>query len=186
MALQPQPPSMPPDARRALLLKLCVIVVMMFGFAWALIPLYRVICEVTGINQVVQADTLAEDTARPVSSARPVTLVFDANVQAGLPWQVRPLVRQLSARPGEFVRVEYEITNASNRRVVGQAVPRYLPAAAGEHVKKLDCFCFRQQVFAPGETRRFPVVFVVDRKLPEEVESITLAYSVFDVPGSEG
>ncbi|UGA40677.1 cytochrome c oxidase assembly protein [Chromobacterium haemolyticum] len=68
----------------------------------------------------------------------------------------------------------------------GQAIPRYLPAAAGEYVKKLECFCFRQQAFAPGETRRFPVVFVVDKRLPASIDSITLAYTVFDVPGNTG
>jgi cytochrome c oxidase assembly protein subunit 11 len=84
------------------------------------------------------------------------------------------------------VRVDYEITNASDKRVVGQAVPRYLPAAAGEYVKKLDCFCFKQQSFAPGETKRFPVVFVIDPKMPREIGAITLAYSIFDVPGQAG
>ncbi|WP_024304378.1 cytochrome c oxidase assembly protein [Pseudogulbenkiania sp. MAI-1] len=171
---------------RVLLLKLGVIACVMFAFAWALIPLYRVICEVTGVNQLVKSDaptgaaTMADDV---VPLATPVRLSFDATVQAGLPWQVRPLVRQMQAPRGEFVRVDYEITNASNREVTGQAVPRYLPAAAGNYVKKLECFCFRQQRFKPGETRRFPVVFVIDRAMPAEIGEITLAYSVFDVPG---
>jgi cytochrome c oxidase assembly protein subunit 11 len=170
---------------RVLLLKLGVIACVMFGFAWALIPLYRVICEVTGINQLIKADAPASSAtsndAAPL--ATPVRMRFDATVQAGLPWQVRPLVRQIQAPRGEFVRVDYEITNASNREVTGQAVPRYLPAAAGNYVKKLECFCFRQQVFKPGETRRFPVVFVIDRAMPAEIGEITLAYSVFEVPG---
>lgn len=173
-----------PD-NRVLLLKLGVIACMMFAFAWALIPLYRVICEVTGINQLIKADTPAGSAtlveATPV--APPVRMRFDATVQAGLPWQVRPLVGQLDAPRGEFVRVDYEITNASNREVTGQAVPRYLPAAVGNYVKKLECFCFRQQRFKPGETRRFPVVFVLDRAMPAEIGEITLAYSVFEVPG---
>ncbi|BAK78591.1 cytochrome c oxidase assembly protein CtaG/Cox11 [Pseudogulbenkiania sp. NH8B] len=170
---------------RVLLLKLGVIACVMFAFAWALIPLYRVICEVTGINQLVKADAPAPAAVASDSAvtAAPVRLRFDATVQAGLPWQVRPLVGRMAAPRGEFVRVDYEITNASNREVTGQAVPRYLPAAAGNYVKKLECFCFRQQVFKPGETRRFPVVFVIDRAMPAEIGEITLAYSVFDVPG---
>ena len=170
---------------RVLLLKLGVIACVMFAFAWALIPLYRVICEVTGINQLVKADAAAGtvSVAEVTPLAAPVRLSFDATVQAGLPWQVRPVVRQLEAPRGEFVRIDYEITNASNREVTGQAVPRYLPAAAGNYVKKLECFCFRQQRFKPGETRRFPVVFVIDRAMPAEIGEITLAYSVFDVPG---
>ncbi|MCP9759212.1 cytochrome c oxidase assembly protein [Aquitalea sp. S1-19] len=167
---------------RILLKKLLLIACLMFGFAWALIPMYRVICEVTGINRVVKADA-APAGGSSIAPGVPVKLVFDANVQPGLPWQVKPLVRSMMARTGEFVRVDYEITNASNRRVVGQAIPRYLPAAAGPYVHKLDCFCFKEQAFAPGETRRFPVVFVVSRELPAELSELTLAYTVFDVPG---
>jgi cytochrome c oxidase assembly protein subunit 11 len=168
------------SANRALLIKLAVIAALMFGFAWALIPMYRVICEVTGINQVVKADS-AEGLGTPQPFG--VELTFDANVQPGLPWEVRPLTPHLSGKTGEFIKVEYLITNRSNRRVVGQAIPRYLPAAAAEYVKKIDCFCFRQQTFAPGETKRLPVVFVIDPKMPREIRDITLAYTLFDVPG---
>ena len=176
----PQPAN---DANRALLFKLAVIAVLMFGFAWALIPMYRVICEVTGINQVVKADTL--DTAGKPQPFK-VGLVFDANVQPGLPWEVRPLTARLAGKTGEFIKVEYEITNHSNRKVIGQAIPRYLPAEAGQYVKKIDCFCFREQTFAPGETRRLPVVFVIDSKMPRDIREITLAYTLFDVPGKGG
>lgn len=168
------------SANRALLIKLAVIAALMFGFAWALIPMYRVICEVTGINQVVKADS-ADDLGKvqPFS----VELTFDANVQPGLPWAVRPLTTHLTGKTGEFIKVEYEFTNRSGKRVIGQAIPRYLPAAAAEYVKKIDCFCFRQQVFEPGETRRLPVVFVIDPKMPRSIRDITLAYTLFDVPG---
>ncbi|MDF0604133.1 cytochrome c oxidase assembly protein [Neisseriaceae bacterium TC5R-5] len=169
---------------RQLLKKLSVIAVMMFGFAWALIPIYNVICEVTGINQIVKADQLSEGSESV--ALHMVSMTFDATVQAGLPWQVRPQQTHLQAKPGEFVQVQYTITNASNKTVVGQAIPRYLPAAAAQYVKKLECFCFRQQVFQPGETRTFPIVFVIDKSLPASIETITLAYSVFDVPGSDG
>ncbi|AXK39148.1 cytochrome c oxidase assembly protein [Crenobacter cavernae] len=171
------------SANLALLKKLAVIALLMFGFAWGLIPMYRVICEVTGINQLVRADEVSKPA--PGAAVSEVAMTFDATVQPGLPWQVRPLTTHLSARPGEFVKVTYEITNASPRSVVGQALPRYLPAAAGEYVKKLDCFCFRQQAFAPGERRSFPVVFVIDPRLPESVREITLSYTVFDVPGKD-
>lgn len=167
---------------RSLLFRLVVIACLMFGFAWALIPLYRIVCEATGINALGVAETAPAQAA----AGQPVTLRFDANVQPGLPWQVRPLRNQVSARPGQFVQVEYEITNASNRRVVGQAVPRYLPGEAAQYVKKLECFCFRQQAFQPGETRRFPVVLVLDKQIPAGIREVTLAYSVFDVPGSGG
>ncbi|SCK13894.1 cytochrome c oxidase assembly protein [Vogesella sp. LIG4] len=173
----------PARDNRALLLKLSVVACAMFAFAWGLIPVYDALCKVTGLNKLLVPDSVAAAPASSRSQAAPLTLTFDATVQPGLPWEVRPLVSSLQARPGEFVRVDYEITNASNRHVVGQAIPRYLPAAAAEYVKKLDCFCFAQQAFEPGQTKRFPVVFVVDKSIPAGIDSITLAYTIFDVPG---
>ena len=162
-------------ANRSLLIRLILVALGMFGFAWALIPLYRVVCTLTGISRIAREDAAAAGPP-PLVSMR-----FDATVQPGLPWIVRPETPMLKVRPGVFVTVNYDITNASNRHVIGQAIPRYLPAAAGEYVKKIDCFCFRQQAFAPGETRRLPVVFVLDRNLPSDIRSITLAYTLFDV-----
>lgn len=175
--------TMDHSANRAMLLKLALIALLMFGFAWGLIPMYRVICEVTGVNQVVKADSV-DAGVKPTPFS--VSLTFDATVQPGLAWEVKPLTAHISGKTGEFIKVEYEFTNHSNRHVVGQAIPRYLPAAAGEYVKKLDCFCFREQSFAPGETKRLPVVFVIDSKMPREIRDITLAYTVFDVPGKGG
>ncbi|MDN0084304.1 cytochrome c oxidase assembly protein [Crenobacter sp. SG2305] len=171
------------SANLVLLKKLAIIALVMFGFAWALVPMYRVICEATGLNQIAVADAAPMQAG---TAGVQVEMVFDSMVQAGLPWQVRPLTSHLKAKTGEFIRVDYEITNASDRRMVGQAVPRYLPAAAGEYVKKLDCFCFKQQSFEPGQTKRFPVVFVIDPKMPRDISTITLAYSIFEVPGQGG
>jgi len=148
----------------------------MFGFSWALIPFYRVLCNITGLTQIRHQD--AQSAVAPAVSMR-----FDATVQPGLPWQVRPLTPAKSVRPGIFVTVEYDITNASNHKVIGQAIPHYIPEEAAAYVKKIDCFCFRQQAFGPGETRRLPVVFVLDRALPREIRSITLAYTLFNVAG---
>ncbi|WP_199102074.1 cytochrome c oxidase assembly protein [Aquitalea sp. ASV11] len=169
-------------ANAALLRKLLLAVLLMFGFAWLLVPLYRVLCEVSGLNRVVAADALPDvTTSQP--PARPVTLQLDAMVQPGLPWQVRPVQSRLQVQTGQLVQLQYEMRNNSGQSVVGQAIPRYLPAEAAAYVKKLECFCFRQQAFRPGEVRRFPVVLLIDRQLPAGIDSITLAYSVFDVPG---
>lgn len=171
-------------ANLTLLRRLLLLVLLMFGFAWGLVPLYRVICEVTGLNRVVVADAMPGRDAVQVV-ARPVLLQLDAMVQPGLPWQVRPLQSRLQVKTGQFIQLQYELHNNSRQQVVGQAIPRYLPAEAAAYVKKLECFCFRQQLFQPGETRRFPVVLVIDRALPAEIDSITLSYSVFDVPQGE-
>ena len=169
-------------ANAVLLCKLLLAVLLMFGFAWLLVPLYRVLCEVSGLNRVVAADALPDaTTSQP--PARPVTLQLDAMVQPGLPWQVRPVQSRLQVQTGQLVQLQYEMRNNSGQSVVRQAIPRYLPAEAAAYVKKLECFCFRQQAFQPGEVRRFPVVLLIDRQLPAGIDSITLAYSVFDVPG---
>jgi cytochrome c oxidase assembly protein subunit 11 len=161
-------------ADRALRRKLLLLV--MFAFSWALIPLYQTICRLSGQTRIAGEDALS-------ARAAPVSMRFDAMVQPGLPWRVRPLTTHLQVRPGIFVTVEYRITNASRHAVVGQAIARYLPEAAAPYIKKIDCFCFRQQAFAAGETRRLPVVFVIDRSLPREIRSITLAYTLYDVSG---
>ena len=172
-----------------LLCKLVLLACVMFVFAWGLIPVYDALCRITGLGQLAKPDVVsrsAESDGKPglvAAPLAPITLTFDATVQPGLPWQVKPLRSTLTVKPGEIVRVDYEMTNASNQRVAGQAIPRYLPAAAALYVKKLDCFCFVQQVFEPGQARRFPVVFFVDKTVPPEIDSITLAYTVFDVPG---
>jgi len=173
------------SANQRLLGKLLLLVLLMFVMAWGMIPLYRVICQVSGLNQVVSADTLAPATAA-TPPGRPIRLQLDAMVQAGLPWRVSPMADSVLGRTGEFIQLQYSLTNNSNQRVVGQAIPRYLPAEAAAYVKKLECFCFSQQVFQPGETRRFPVVLVIDRALPVHISRITLAYTVFDVPGQGG
>jgi cytochrome c oxidase assembly protein subunit 11 len=95
-------------------------------------------------------------------------------------------VRHLTVHPGEIATVEYEIANVRSEAVTAQAVPSYGPARAAEHFRKMECFCFTQQTLAPGETRRMPVVFVVDPQLPRDVNTITLSYTFFEVAGRGG
>ncbi|MGH8721845.1 MAG: cytochrome c oxidase assembly protein, partial [Burkholderiales bacterium] len=120
-----------------------------------------------------------------VDTSRTVTVEFDANAH-DLPWRFRPLVRHISVHPGELAAVEYEIANVRGTPVTGQAVPSYGPARAAEHLRKIECFCFTQQTLAAGETRRMPVAFVVDPKLPKDVSTITLSYTFFEVAGRGG
>ncbi len=163
-----------------MLKKLLVVALGMFGFGFALVPLYEKICEVTGINNVIRADPLPGNTQ--VNTARYVTVELDANSR--LPWTFRPMQTRLKVHPGELAQVEYEITNETAKPIKGQAVPSYAPQVAGRYFKKLECFCFTQQVLQPGETRRLPVVFVVGNELPESVDTITLSYTFFIVEGA--
>ncbi len=172
---------------RRLLVRLGLSAVMMFGFGFLLVPFYEQICEVTGINNFLRPE--AEQGARAaantqVDPSRSVTIQFDANLH-DLPWRFQPLQRSVVVHPGEMVQVEYEVSNTRSEPVTGQAVPSYGPQRAGRYVSKLDCFCFTQQTLAPGETRRMPVVFVLDPALPPEVHTITLSYTFFELQGRQ-
>ena len=164
---------------RETLRKLLVIVVLMGGFSYAMVPLYRVICEVTGINLLQKPDTLPANTQ--VDLSRSLSVQFDANVDQTLPWQFRPLAPQIEIHPGEIAHIEYEVTNRSPHPIYGQAIPSYAPLNAVLYFKKLECFCFTQQTLAPGETKRFPVVFVIDPAIPQDILTLTLSYTFFEV-----
>ena len=170
-------------ANRRLLRKLLVIAAMMFGFGFALVPFYEKICEVTGIRNVFQPDEVAANTQ--IDSSRRVSVEFDSNTQR-LPWTFKPLQSSVSVHPGELTQVEYEVRNTLDRPVTGQAVPSYGPQQAALYFKKMECFCFQQQTLAPGEVRRMPVVFMIDSKLPADLNTITLSYTFFEVDGARG
>ena len=163
--------------------KLVVVACVMFGFGFALVPFYKKICEVTGINNLLKADTVANTQ---IDTSRWLTVEFDANVRSGLPWSFRPVDKNVRFHPGELVHVEFEVQNHSDKPITGQAIPSWGPQVAGRHFRKLECFCFTQQTLQPGEVRRMPVVFVVDTTLPEDVNYVTMSYTFFAVEGRDG
>jgi cytochrome c oxidase assembly protein subunit 11 len=173
---------LPDQARsnRLLLVKLGVVVVVMFGFGFALVPFYEQICKATGIRDIGTPD---EITNTQVDLNRSVRLELDANTNK-LPWRFRPLTPIVTVHPGEVAQVVYEVENLSEHPVTAQAVPSYGPPLAGEYFRKLECFCFTRQVLAPHEKRQMPVLFVVDPKLPQDVSAITLSYTFFEVEGN--
>ena len=151
----------------------------MFGFGYALVPLYDIFCEITGLNG--QSATLSEVSAKPleIDRSRTVTVVFAVNV-SGIPWQVdRPETVRLKVHPGEAMTVTYAAHNLTDTLSAGQAVPSVSPARAARHFRKTECFCFTRQELAPRESKIMPVTFVVDPALPEEVKTITLSYAVY-------
>ena len=177
---------MPPAPERSrlnltTLAKLCVLVTLMFGFGFAMIPIYKKICEITGVNFLTREESGNAEIARntQVDTSRTITVEFDANHQG--PWQFKPERRSIEVHPGELVTIDYELINGQSREMSGQAIPSYAPAVSAEHFRKIECFCFRQQTLGPNETRRFPVVFMVDPKLPANVSTITLSYTFFEV-----
>lgn len=139
--------------------------------------LYRSFCEWTGLYDIDRAEQAAASSI----PGRPVMLEFDANSHDGA-LSFRPEATSLMVKTGDIVHVTYRVENTRNATVIGQAVPSYGPQYAGGYVKKLECFCFKQQTFAPHEVREMPVVFVLDKKLPDEVNTVTLSYTFFEVP----
>ena len=174
-------PHVPAKRNLRTLLKLAGFSVLMFGFGYALIPLYPVICKGLGINQIGVDD---KPFNTQVDLARVVSIEFDTNVH-NMPWKFKPVEGHLSVHPGQLAQAVFEVTNTRDVAVTGQAIPSYGPPLAGEHFRKLECFCFSKQTLAPGETRQMPVVFVVDAALPKEISTITLSYTFFEVEGNQ-
>ena len=168
---------------RRLSWRLGVIALAMFGFGYALVPFYYAICAAWDVGNI------DERASKPANSqvdfSRTVTIELDANTH-DLAWRFAPSVRHVSVHPGEVATIEYEAVNSRDIPVTGQAVASYGPQIAGEYFKKIECFCFRQQTLGPGESRRMPVVFVVDPKLPKDVNTSSLSYTFFQVEGRGG
>ena len=166
--------------------KLAVVTAGMFAFGYALIPIYKHICELTGINILAlgEKQVPGTSTARPnsqVDTSRTITVEFDANARG--PWQFKPEQATLKVHPGELATVMYEFQNVQDRTMAAQAIPSYAPRNAAPHFNKLECFCFNQYTLAPGEKKQWPVAFVIDPKLPKDVTTITLSYTFFEVGG---
>ena len=168
------------QANSIVMKKLLVFTVVMFGFGFGLVPFYEKICEVTGINNLLQADTIAENTQ--VDTGRWVTLQLDLNTR-GLPWEFKPLQSNVRIHPGELVQVVYEVRNNSDREITGQAIPSYAPQLLGKHLKKLECFCFSKQVLKPNEVRQMPVQFLIEPGLPTDYDTVTISYTFFELGG---
>jgi len=165
--------------------KLAVVAAGMFTFGYALVPIYKHLCEITGINilalgeKQVPGASGATPANTQVDRTRTITVEFDANARG--PWAFKPAQRSVQVHPGELTTVMYEFQNVQNRRMAAQAIPSYAPHQAAAHFNKLECFCFQQYTLEPGEKKQWPVAFVIDPKLSKDVTTITLSYTFFEV-----
>jgi cytochrome c oxidase assembly protein subunit 11 len=172
---------------RRMLGKLAVVAGLMFGFGYALVPMYRAICDALGINVLALAEQRTSATGSraaansQIDRSRTITVEFDANVRG--PWDFKPAVRSMQVHPGELTTVMYEFKNIQNRTMAAQAIPSYAPRHSAAHFNKLECFCFNEYTLAAGEAKSWPVAFVIDPKLPRDVTTITLSYTFFEVGG---
>ena len=166
------------SSNRAVLKKLLLLTVGMFGFAYALVPMYNSACN-AGLFIQKREELSAINTQ--VDATRWITVEFVANVNEKMPWKFEPLQKSVRIHPGALTNVSYEVANMTDRKIVGQAAPSYGPALAGKYFKKVQCFCFSKQTMNPHERREMPVVFVVEPGLPKDVNTITLSYTFFEL-----
>jgi len=173
---------------RDMLFKLALVVAVMSGFGYAMVPMYKSICEALGVNVLARGDlgsaygTKAGTVNMQVDKTRNVTVEFDANARG--PWEFHPAQNAVTIHPGEMTTVLYEFKNTQSRTMTAQAIPSYAPGVAQSHFTKVECFCFTQQTLKAGESKTWPVIFYVDSKLPQDVKTITLSYTFFEVGGT--
>ncbi|MEQ1682379.1 MAG: cytochrome c oxidase assembly protein [Burkholderiaceae bacterium] len=172
---------------RRMVRKLLVVTALMFCFGYALVPIYRAICTALGINVLslselaTTAGITSYDKNSQVDLSRTITIEFDANARG--PWDFKPAQRSVEVHPGQLTTVMYEFRNVQNRTMAAQAIPSYAPMQAMPYFNKLECFCFNEYTLKPGESKQWPVVFVIDPKLSKDVKTITLSYTFFEVGG---
>lgn len=162
--------------------RVAAVAVAMFGFGYLLVPLYDVFCEITGLNGKTGRESEAAVAARyQPDLSRTVTVQFVANNNVGMPWEFGPMVASMEIHPGKIYETSFTARNPTAHDMVGQAVPSVAPNKASRYFNKTECFCFNQQPLAAGESKEMPLRFIVDPHLPKDVQTLTLAYTVFDV-----
>jgi len=167
------------DATPRLVRKLVLGCVLMFGFGFALVPLYDVFCEVTGLNgKITNTGPVAVEGA---DLSRQIKVRLIAVHNEGMPWEFGPVDGVIETHPGEMKQTAFHAANPTGRRMVAQAIPSVAPAKAAEYLHKVNCFCFEQQTLLAGESVEMPLLFVIDKKLPEHIRSLTLSYTLFDI-----
>ena len=158
---------------------LLFVVVGMFGFGYALVPLYDVLCEITGINGKVESEAVKE-VSYEVDKNREITVEFMTSLNESTPMVFRSETKKMKIHPGEYYTVNFYAENKTDKVMIARAIPSISPGPVAEYFKKTECFCFSEQTFKAREGRTMPVRFVVDPKLPQQYKTITLAYTFFD------
>ena len=171
-------------ANSKIVIRLLAAVIGMFGFGFALVPLYDVFCDITGLNGKT-GDQVALSEAWKVDTSREIRVEFIASLNEEMPWEFRPLTKSVTVHPGEPTRIDYVAINKTNHRISGTAVPSVVPGLAAQYFQKTECFCFTEQVLEAKEEKIMPVIFVIDPDISEDINEITLSYTFFIKPGTE-
>ena len=165
--------------------KLALAAVFMFGFGFALSPIYDVFCDITGLNGKTQRIEAADELIKDYDPDRMVTLQFDGNVNSHLSWEVSPEKQSMQVQPGKLYEAFYVAENIDTQTTYGQAVPSVAPGEAGIYFNKTECFCFTQQQLGAKESKKMPIRFIIDPELPEDITTLTLSYTFYPVKNSD-
>ncbi len=158
-----------------------LVVVGMFSFGFALVPLYDVFCDITGLNGKT-GDQVTLSNGLQVDTSRQVEVEFVASLNANMPWEFRPVQHSVTVHPGQPTQISYIAVNKTDEVIGGQAVPSVAPGLAAGALQKTECFCLTEQRLEPGEQKEMPVIFVVDPELPDDVSQLALSYTFFIKP----
>lgn len=160
---------------------LVMISVVMFGFSYALVPIYETMCLALGINGKTNPTAVQVEAAAPVDKSRTITVEFLATNNEQLPWDFYPEVKKIRIHPGEVTKISYYAKNKSKKSMTVQAIPSVAPSVASKYLKKTECFCFNRQTLDAGKEQYLPLLFHLDRDLPKDVHTVTLSYTLFDI-----
>jgi cytochrome c oxidase assembly protein subunit 11 len=162
---------------KALTRKLLIVVISMFGFGFALVPLYDVFCDITGLNGKTDTEA-AQVNNEGIDTTRNIKVQFISHITPGMPWEFRPEVAEVEVHPGETKIVKFYAKNVTSGSMMGQTVPSVAPGEAASYFKKIECFCFEQQSLAAQEDIWMPLQFYIDPKIPDDVTMLTLSYTL--------
>lgn len=168
-----------PRNNTRLVKKLVVTVFLMFGFGFALVPLYDVFCDITGLNG--KTNTVAATESNSIDTSRTVTVEFIARTQGNFSWDFAPEVKRMQVHPGEMHQTNFLVKNNSASDMVVQAVPSVSPGLTAAYFNKIECFCFNQQPLEQGQSADLGLQFYIDKDLPAEYTTVTLSYTLFDI-----
>ncbi len=168
-------------SQRKIVIQSLTVVVLMFGFGFALVPMYNVFCDVFGINGKtgIEATAVVEPTV--MDEERWINVEFVTTLNQNMPWHFKPTVKKIRVHPGQTTTVNFLAENHTDREMVGQAIPSVSPGWAANYFKKTECFCFNHQPLAAGESKEMGVRFFIDPEIPRKVTTLTLSYTFFDI-----
>jgi cytochrome c oxidase assembly protein subunit 11 len=166
-------------ANKALVKRLVAVVAGMFAFAFALVPLYDVFCDITGINGRTKGQALYKEVK--IDAERLITIDFITSVNRGMPWEFHPMQKSVQVHPGELSEVKFYARNKSGKAIIGRSIPSISPGEGSLYLSKTECFCFDQQPLAAGEEAEMPMKFYIDPDIPKHITRLTLSYRLFNV-----